>query len=203
MVAAEVVRQMGRLAELGWGAKRIARERRLAVAGDSVGGNMVAAVAILAKQRGAPKIGHQLMFYPVTDASFDTGTYRQFANGPWLTQLRRALYSANRPNESAPRPASELPRAAPPSVAPVEREPARNADERRLRRGRVSVRGEQLVNFEKLMRSSLPALNSAHEALARLNARWRNETQGGALSGFEASCSSLASESRSAPCNGT
>ena len=59
---------------------------RLAVAGDSVGGNMVAAVTILAKQRGAPKIGHQLMFYPVTDASFDTGTYRQFANGPGLTR---------------------------------------------------------------------------------------------------------------------
>ena len=59
---------------------------RLAVAGDSVGGNMVAAVTILAKQRGAPKIGHQLMFYPVTDASFDTGSYRQFADGPWLTR---------------------------------------------------------------------------------------------------------------------
>jgi len=59
---------------------------RLAVAGDSVGGNMVAAVTILAKQRGAPKIGHQLMFYPVTDASFETGTYRQFADGPWLTR---------------------------------------------------------------------------------------------------------------------
>ncbi len=59
---------------------------RLAVAGDSVGGNMTAAVTILAKQRGGPKIGHQLLFYPVTDASFDTGTYRQFAGGPWLTR---------------------------------------------------------------------------------------------------------------------
>ena len=59
------------------------------VTGDSVGGNMVAAVTILAKQRGTPRIGHQLMFYPVTDASFDTGTYRQFANGPWL--LRKSM----------------------------------------------------------------------------------------------------------------
>jgi len=59
---------------------------RLAVAGDSAGGNMVAAVILLAKQRGAPKIGHQLLFYPVTDARFDTGTYRQFADGPWLTR---------------------------------------------------------------------------------------------------------------------
>ncbi len=45
---------------------------------------------------------------------------------------------------------------------------ARSAAEERLRRGRVSVRGEQLVRFEKLLRSSLSALTSAQEALARL-----------------------------------
>jgi acetyl esterase len=59
---------------------------RFVIAGDSVGGNMAAAVTILAKQRGGPKIGHQLLFYPVTDASFDTDTYRRFADGPWLTR---------------------------------------------------------------------------------------------------------------------
>ena len=58
----------------------------LAVAGDSVGGNMVAAVTILAKQRGGPEIVHQVLFYPVTDANFDTGSYQQFADGPWLTK---------------------------------------------------------------------------------------------------------------------
>jgi len=74
---------------------------RLAVAGDSVGGNMVAAVTILAKQRGAPKIGHQLMFYPVTDASFDTGTYRQFADGPWLTRnAMKWFWDAYAPDQS-------------------------------------------------------------------------------------------------------
>jgi acetyl esterase len=59
---------------------------RLVVAGDSVGGNMATAVALLAKQRGGPKIGAQLLFYPVTDANFDTPSYQQFANGPWLTR---------------------------------------------------------------------------------------------------------------------
>ena len=59
---------------------------RLAVAGDSSGGNMAAAVTLLAKQRGTPRIGHQLLFYPVTDASFDTGSYRQFGDGPGLTR---------------------------------------------------------------------------------------------------------------------
>ncbi|NKF21474.1 alpha/beta hydrolase [Solimonas marina] len=59
---------------------------RLAVAGDSVGGNMAAVMTLLAKQRGGPKIDFQLLFYPVTDADFDNGSYRQFADGPWLTK---------------------------------------------------------------------------------------------------------------------
>ena len=55
---------------------------RLAIAGDSVGGNMTAAVTILAKQRKGPKLAFQAMFYPVTDANFDTASYHRFANGP-------------------------------------------------------------------------------------------------------------------------
>src|SRR6185369_551328 len=57
---------------------------RLAIAGDSVGGNMAAAVTLLAKERGTPKIGQQLLFYPVTDASFDTPSYNQFHAGYFL-----------------------------------------------------------------------------------------------------------------------
>ena len=59
---------------------------RLAVAGDSVGGNMAAVVALLAKQRSGPKISGQLLFYPVTNADFESGSYKQFADGPWLTR---------------------------------------------------------------------------------------------------------------------
>jgi acetyl esterase len=57
---------------------------RIAVAGDSVGGNMTAALTILAKQRSGPAIAAQLLFYPVTDASFDTDSYHQFAEGYFL-----------------------------------------------------------------------------------------------------------------------
>ena len=57
---------------------------RIAVAGDSVGGNMTAAITLMAKQRGGPRIAGQLLYYPVTDASFDTGSYHQFATGYWL-----------------------------------------------------------------------------------------------------------------------
>lgn len=59
---------------------------RLALVGDSVGGTMVAAVTLLAKERGGPRIAFQVLFYPVTDARFDTPSYVQFAEGPWLTR---------------------------------------------------------------------------------------------------------------------
>lgn len=66
------------------GAKHGLDANRLAIAGDSVGGNMTAAVTILAKQRGDVTFRQQVLFYPVTDASFDTGSYRQFATGYFL-----------------------------------------------------------------------------------------------------------------------
>ena len=59
---------------------------RLAVAGDSVGGNMVAAVTLLAKEREGPPIRYQVLFYPVTDAAMNSASYSEFANGPWLTK---------------------------------------------------------------------------------------------------------------------
>ncbi|HEY4545268.1 MAG TPA: alpha/beta hydrolase [Pedomonas sp.] len=59
---------------------------RLAVAGDSVGGNMAAVVALLAKERDGPPIKAQAMFYPVTDAAMNTASYDTFAEGPWLTR---------------------------------------------------------------------------------------------------------------------
>lgn len=59
---------------------------RLTVAGDSVGGNMATVVAMMTKQRKGPELGLQVMFYPVTDAGFDTASYRQFADGYWLSR---------------------------------------------------------------------------------------------------------------------
>ncbi|MGK9171096.1 alpha/beta hydrolase [Inquilinus limosus] len=59
---------------------------RLAVVGDGAGGNMAAAVTLLAMQRRGPKIDLQILFYPVTDADFATPSYQAFANGPWLTR---------------------------------------------------------------------------------------------------------------------
>ncbi|MGW9070580.1 alpha/beta hydrolase, partial [Streptomyces yangpuensis] len=57
---------------------------RLAVAGDSVGGNMSAALTLMAKERGDVRLVQQVLFYPVTDASFDSESYLQFAEGYFL-----------------------------------------------------------------------------------------------------------------------
>ncbi|MFG3442458.1 alpha/beta hydrolase [Nonomuraea sp. NPDC047897] len=65
---------------------------RLAVAGDSVGGNMAAALAILAKRRGDVTFVHQSLYYPVTDAAQDTESYRRFADGPFLTAKAMAWF---------------------------------------------------------------------------------------------------------------
>lgn len=59
---------------------------RLAVAGDSAGGNMAIAVTMMAKERSGPKITHQLLFYPVTADVSDNASYRAFGNGPFLTR---------------------------------------------------------------------------------------------------------------------
>jgi len=54
---------------------------RVVVVGDSCGGNMAAALAIMAKQRGGPKFLAQALIYPVTDAEFDNDSYREFGEG--------------------------------------------------------------------------------------------------------------------------
>ena len=59
---------------------------RLAVGGDSAGGNLAAAVTLLARQRGGPAIGFQLLIYPVLDFDFDTPSYRENASGFHLTR---------------------------------------------------------------------------------------------------------------------
>lgn len=59
---------------------------RIAVAGDSAGGNMATVVALMAKQRRGPALRAQALFYPVTDANFNDSSYREFANDYWLTR---------------------------------------------------------------------------------------------------------------------
>lgn len=60
--------------------------QRLAIAGNSVGGNMTAAVALLAKNEGGPNFRGQVLLWPVTDANFETASYHEFANGYFFSR---------------------------------------------------------------------------------------------------------------------
>jgi len=68
------------------GATRNLDASRIAVVGDSVGGNMSIALTMMAKERGGPRLAAQVLFYPVTDANFDTPSYQQFAEGYFLSR---------------------------------------------------------------------------------------------------------------------
>lgn len=65
---------------------------RVAIAGDGTGGNMAAAVSLLTKTRAGPKFVQQVLFYPVTDANFDTDSYKRFATGYGLSRDNMKWY---------------------------------------------------------------------------------------------------------------
>jgi acetyl esterase len=77
-------------AALHWTARNAASlggdPRRLAIGGDSAGGNLTAAVSLMARDRKGPRLCHQLLIYPVTDHAFDTDSYRENADAPILTR---------------------------------------------------------------------------------------------------------------------
>jgi acetyl esterase len=58
----------------------------IAVAGDSVGGNMATVLTLMAKDRGDVRFVQAQLYYPVTDAAMDTESYREFADGPYITR---------------------------------------------------------------------------------------------------------------------
>ena len=66
--------------------------RRLAVGGDSAGGNLAAVVSLLARDRGGPGLALQLLLYPITDHDLDTGSYLDYANGHLLTRDAMAWF---------------------------------------------------------------------------------------------------------------
>jgi acetyl esterase/lipase len=76
---------------------------RVAIAGDSCGGNLAAATTLLAKQRGDLTFAAQLLLYPVTDANFDDGSYTEFADGYWLTRTAMQWYWDQYTNDASER----------------------------------------------------------------------------------------------------
>jgi len=67
--------------------------KNLAVVGNSVGGNMTAVIALMAKAKGGPAIKCQVMFWPVTDANFETESYNEYDEGYFLTKSMMKWFS--------------------------------------------------------------------------------------------------------------
>lgn len=62
------------------------RPGAIAVAGDSAGGNLATVVALMSRDRGGPQIDFQVLIYPIADHDFETSSYRNFADGYFLTR---------------------------------------------------------------------------------------------------------------------
>jgi acetyl esterase len=133
-------------AALGWAARHAASlggdPGRIAVGGDSAGGNLAAVVALLARERGGPRLRHQLLVYPVTDHAFDTSSYRENAEGPLLTQemmrgfwdLYLAREEDGRHPHASPLRAQDLSGLPPAHVITAEYDPLRDEGEAYARR---------------------------------------------------------------------
>ncbi len=77
--------------------------KRLAVAGNSVGGNMAAVVALMAKSKGTPAIRSQVLFWPVTHANMENASYDEFAAGHFLTKGMMKWFWDNYTSDAAQR----------------------------------------------------------------------------------------------------
>jgi acetyl esterase len=124
---------------------------RLAVAGDSAGGNLAAAAAIMARDAGGPAILHQLLIYPVTDAAFDRASYAENGGGDYFLstaamQFYWNAYLGGRSPDDAPLAAvlrqPDLSGLPPATVVTAEHDPLRDEGQayaRRLAEAGVAV----------------------------------------------------------------
>src|SRR5579871_658579 len=111
--------------------------RRVAVGGDSSGGNLAAATALMARDRGGPGLAFQLLVYPMTDTAMDTASYRENADGYFLTRADMIWFfdhylprAADRTHPyAAPLRASDLRGLPPAAVVTAEFDPLRDEGE--------------------------------------------------------------------------
>lgn len=149
---------------------------RIAVAGDSAGGNLAAALCLLAKQRGGPAIAHQLLLYPVLDSDFTRDSYH--ANGAdyflttammrWFWEQYVGDAVANPPAHAAPLRAEDLAGLPPATIVTAEYDPLRDEGEAyaaRLKAAGVPVRLERVAGVFHGFASMPGVLPPADDAL--------------------------------------
>jgi acetyl esterase/lipase len=125
---------------------------RIAVAGNSVGGNMSAALTLMTRDQNGPKISYQVLFIPATDASVDTDSYHEFATGRFLSRAFMKygwdLYAPDEKTRNSPyvsplRASNEELKGLPPAlVITAENDPLRDEGEayaRKLKEAGVAV----------------------------------------------------------------
>jgi acetyl esterase len=162
---------------------------RIAVGGDSAGGNLAAVVSLMARDRGGPPLVFQLLVYPVTDCSFDTDSYRDNAEGYFLTRAGMQWYweqylsdaSEGRHPYASPLRAEDLSGLPPALLVTAEYDPLRDEGEaygRRLAQAGVpaTVRREDgmfhgFFSFGPVLDASRRANEEASAALRQAFAR--------------------------------
>ncbi len=160
----------------------------IAIAGNSVGGDMTAALALMAKDRDGPKISYQILFVPATDASVDTNSYLEYGTGRFLTRdfmkYGWDLYAPNAKTRDNPyvsplrASTTELEGLPPALVITAENDPLRDEGEayaRRLRDAGVSV---DAIRFNGTIHdfvalNALDRIPSTQAAIAQANAALR------------------------------
>jgi len=160
---------------------------KLAVCGDSAGGNLAAAVALAARDRGGPALSAQLLLYPSLDFNFDTESYREYREGYGLTKTRMIWFWAhylgaralNGDPYACPLRADSLAGLPPAYVATAEYDPLRDEGEAyasRLREAGVAITAKRfdgmLHGFLWTLAATPTAASVVDDLVAVLRASW-------------------------------
>ncbi len=166
---------------------------RIAVAGNSVGGNLGAALALMAKDRKGPRIRYQALLIPATDASVDTDSYSQYANGRFLSRAFMKfgwdLYAPeaktrNDPYVSPLRASRERLKGLPPAlVITAENDPLRDEGEAYARKLKAAGVGVAAVRYngtvhDFVLLNALRNLPSTKAAIVQVNEGLRQHLEG-------------------------
>jgi acetyl esterase len=157
---------------------------RIAVAGDSAGGNLAAVVAQLARDRSGPRLAHQLLIYPVTNHAFDTPSYRENAEGYFLTRAMMQWFwnhylerpEQGRDPRASPLLAKELSGVAPATVITAEFDPLRDEGEAYAERLRVAGVPVELQRYDGMFHgffAMTEMLDTARDAMEHARERLR------------------------------